>query len=508
MPQGNLSYQYQLLKKTTSLTGFAGLALYLDLIDATGLLEQIQNQLQARTGEQGWTDAQIVLSLLLLNLTDGQSVSDIKQLEQDKGLCRLLTHLERHEFKSLTGLNPKFRWRKNKTRTFPSASALFDFLKRFDAPEQALLRTSNTAFIPTPKEVLCRLQALNTILLSFAQQQAPQAIATLEQDATLVPTYKREALFCYKHYKAYQPLNTYWFEQSLLLHSEFRDGNVPAGFDELRVLKEALLQLPASVKTVYLRTDGAGYQKDLLRYCAEGKNERFGVIEFAISADVGNEFKKAASALEERHWQPLYEEVNGQRLLTQQEWAEVSYAPNWISYKKSNPTYRFIAIREYLSPPYKSVDELPFPVLKIKHHDYKLFGIVTNRLQITGDELIHWHRQRCGKSEEVHKIEKEDLAGGRLPSKRFGANAAWWQIMILAFNIEAIMQRLVLDGEFKYCHLKTLRHYFINQPAHVILHGRALVIRCSSVQTQLVHWLVAMRARVLCLGQPPPVVGV
>jgi hypothetical protein len=32
---------------------------------------------------------------------------------------------------------------------------------------------------------------------------------------------------------------------------------------------------------------------------------------------------------------------------------------------------------------------------------------------------------------------KEDLAGGRLPSSRFGANAAWWGIMVLAFNLNS-----------------------------------------------------------------------
>ena len=42
--------------------------------------------------------------------------------------------------------------------------------------------------------------------------------------------------------------------------------------------------------------------------------------------------------------------------------------------------------------------------------------------------------QRCGKGEEVHGVLKDDLAGGRLPSGLFGANAAWWAIAVLAFN--------------------------------------------------------------------------
>ena len=39
------------------------------------------------------------------------------------------------------------------------------------------------------------------------------------------------------------------------MHSEFRDGNVPAGFDQLRVFKEALGCLPEGVKKVRLRSD-------------------------------------------------------------------------------------------------------------------------------------------------------------------------------------------------------------------------------------------------------------
>ncbi len=40
--------------------------------------------------------------------------------------------------------------------------------------------------------------------------------------------------------------------------------------------------LPEGVERVFHRSDTAGYQIDLLKYCAEGKSERFGVIKFAI----------------------------------------------------------------------------------------------------------------------------------------------------------------------------------------------------------------------------------
>ena len=40
----------------------------------------------------------------------------------------------------------------------------------------------------------------------------------------------------------------------MVLYSEFRDGNVPAGYEQLRVLKEALSFLPDGVDTVRLRS--------------------------------------------------------------------------------------------------------------------------------------------------------------------------------------------------------------------------------------------------------------
>jgi len=39
---------------------------------------------------------------------------------------------------------------------------------------------------------------------------------------------------------------------------------------------------------------------------------------------------------------------------------------------------------------------------------------------------------------------KNDLAGGHLPSAHFGANATWWAIMILAFNLNSFMKHLAL----------------------------------------------------------------
>ena len=135
------------------------------------------------------------------------------------------------------------------------------------------------------------------------------------------------------------------------MHSEFRDGNVPAGHQQLRVLRESLGHLPSGVEQVLVRSDTAGYQQEFLRYCAEGKDQRFGVIEFAVGVDVTPEFKAAVARTTEDEWGELGREVDGRRVETGQQYAEVNFVPNWIGHSKTSPEYRFIAIREPLRNP-------------------------------------------------------------------------------------------------------------------------------------------------------------
>src|SRR5512137_3049966 len=122
--------------------------------------------------------------------------------------------------------------------------------------------------------------------------------------------------------------------------------------------------------------------------------------------------------------------------------------------------------------------QLPFPTYHLGAKRYKLQGIVTNR-DLAGDKLIWWSRERCGKGEEMHSIMKSDLAGGQFPSAQFGANAAWWQIMILAFNLNSLMKHLALPESWSAKRLKSIRFGLINQAGRVVQHARQLFIRLS-----------------------------
>ena len=114
-------------------------------------------------------------------------------------------------------------------------------------------------------------------------------------------------------------------------------------------------------------------------------------------------------------------------------------------------------------------------------------------LTAPADRVIWWHRERCGKSEEVHAVLKRDLAGGVLPSGRFGANAAWWAIAILAHNLNALMKRLVLGPAWVARRMKALRFHLIALPGRVVRHARRLIVRLSADHPALDLLLTARR---------------
>jgi hypothetical protein len=82
MAQGVLPFKYEIEKKTTGMTALGGLPVYLDLAQVIGLSKSVQQHLKVRAGGQGWTDVQMVLALVLLNLAGGDCVEDIKVLEE------------------------------------------------------------------------------------------------------------------------------------------------------------------------------------------------------------------------------------------------------------------------------------------------------------------------------------------------------------------------------------------------------------------------------------------
>jgi hypothetical protein len=496
MTQGALPFKYESEKQGLGLTALGGLPVYLDMAQAMGMADSIDRHVGVRRDGQGWTDSQVVMSLVLMNIAGGECVDDLEILERDEGFRKIFLNTQWYGKSRKERRLLERRWRKSSDRAVPSPSAVFRYLAAFGLDYQP---TSGSAVIPRVSSHLTGLMQANRDLLSFKQGCRPQSVATVDMDATLIETHKSEALYGYKGFAAYQPLNAWWAEQGLVLHSEFRDGNVPAGYEQLRVFKEALACLPEGIESVQMRSDSAGYQHDLLKYCDNGQDSRFGRIEFAVGCPVSKEFKKAVAEVDETDWHPVWVEKDGQQVATKRQWAEVCFVPYELARTKTGREYRYLATREVIQeqqslPGMSDQEEYPFPTLTTKNHKYKIFGIVTNK-DTGGSEVINWLYKRCGASEEAHRAMKDDFAGGKLPCGGFGENGAWWWIMILAFNLNAVMKSLVLGTEWAARRMKAIRFALIHIPGRVVQRSRQLIVRCA----RDLDWLLDIRSKIKIL---------
>jgi hypothetical protein len=470
MHQILLQYKYEKDRETTKLTGLAGLPFYLDFTRGLGFDQALRRHLNQEVSACCvWKPSDMVASLLLLNLSGGDNVEDLHKLQDDAGLSKLLGKFAEC---GLRGSERRtFRLLKNRQHAgnVASASTVFRFLKQ-DGTTGLEPRKQGSAYIPAAGRTVQQLCACNKDLLSSLWANRKCGPVTLDIDATVIETHKEDALYSYKGYAAYQPVNVWWAEQRVMVYTEFRDGNVPAGYALQSVLKRALGCLPKKGKPVYLCSDAAGYTHELMKFCEDAEDR----IQFAIGCPVSQEFRKAVLSLPDTAWH---------RLDKKRQYAEVCFVPNALAKtKKRKYEFRYIATRECLPEQGTLVSmppvEYPFPVIELEGNKYKIHGLVTNR-ELPAPELVQWYYDRCGNSEEAHAILKNDLAGGVFPSNHFHANAVWWWIAVLAHNIHSLFKLLCCDKSWLQSRLKRMRFAVINIPGRVLERGRQLYIRLN-----------------------------
>jgi len=462
----------------SGVTPNASLLLVAKFFEQSGLSKVINTSISARK-RKGASDSKQIMAMVMSQICGGDAIEHQKYL---KSCVEIL------------GIG------------VPSVSASRSYMKVFHNSEEDNKRGMGKSFVPESNERLSGFEKIHAHVFQTAYRLAPLETITMDQDMTLLPTSRPDTCFDYMGERSYQAFNSYIADYDLILGTRYSDGNVTAGFQQLEELKRVLSLLPEGVKKVKLRSDSAGYQIDLLKYCAGGGNERFGVIDFAISCDVVDGFKEAASKVTESEWRSLRKDKYDTSRL---EWAELSYVPNSLSSSKKDPEIRFFAIREVFEQRQTSKKkitdvpgqkELGFEItddeiteleskcegLKKLHLTpmsgkiYKLFGVASNIMDKSGYEIIHWHRARCGKSEQAHDILKNEFGGSHVPSHLFGVNAAWWNIAVLTMNVCNVIKRYFLPLGYELYRMKTLRYVFFTLVGKVITHARRKILKIYS----------------------------
>jgi hypothetical protein len=446
VPQGIFPFKVIPDSEKSILTSFAGLPLVVETIRALKVHKTIDECLVIKKRQGGtYTESDYVESFIALLASGGECLDDFDRLQSDRGLKEL-------------GLN------------IPSSESARFFLYAFHDEEKLKDRPEQGAFIPEETEPLQNLFRVQENIVN--RIHGNPTVATIDQDAVVIESAKDEAKMTYLGYRGYQPVVNYWAEMGLILKDEFRDGNVPAQHNLFDSLKASIEMLPDSVREVRYRADSAAYTHDLMRQLKQMKvRGRKITVRYAISADMTEALRNEIQRLPEDVWKPLRKVTDKGLITGRKEWAEVVFVPNKAVQNKDPLPDRYLAIRVRPSQGELFSDGNP----------YHYFAVVTNMRDWDGERLLRWHREKCGTVEKVHDALKNDLGGGVMPCGRFFANAAWWRLNCIAYNIISVMKQKVLPATWVTYRMKALRFLLIGVAGKVIRTGRQIYLRFSGM---------------------------
>jgi Transposase DDE domain group 1 len=434
---GRLNFEIDTELEPSLVTARAGIPSLVEAFRLTGAAAVVERTVKLKSRKRGLSSSEMVESFLALWATGGERAEDFDHIRQDKALAGLIGH------------------------ELPAAQTARDFLSQFHEEDLPLLQDGK-ASVPSESAALQGLAAANKELILDLQCRKPVKTATLDIDATIIHSSKRSAKRAYDGERGYQPVLVLWAEQDVIVADEFRDGNVPAGMGNTRIIEKAVAALPGKFDKIYVRGDSALYEHEAMTWMDSR------AIAYAISVRMSPQIKACIEALPESHWKPAGEERDAIR-----EWAEVNYVPTDGNWSKEFATpRRYLAIR--IKP---KQGELLACGSSVRH-----FAIVTNRNDLeggTGLDLIRWHRKKAGTIEHTHDVLMNELAGWCLPSQKFGANAAWLRMNVLLYNLLSAFKRVGLPEEMHDARPKRLRFLVLNTVGKVVRHARETLLRCA-----------------------------
>ncbi len=419
------------LREATSAN--AGLLSVSRAFRSLGLPPLIGANLSLRKRQRGFSEAQFIETISLLQAVGGECPDDLRLLNGDQCLERGLGY------------------------SLPKVTAVRQFLERFHDPALEKLRPEREvqkSFIFPSSAPISGLQEVQSGLVRriaklYEQQGQPHRIATVDQDATIIESHKQAACSHYEKGRGYQPMVAVWAETDLVLADEFRDGNVPARQAPLTCAKLAFAALPESVTRRYFRGDSACHEHELLEWLKhpDRAKEPGGRIGFAVSACMSESLGQALRQIPEAAWKTFGQEEDG----TRRQWAEVVFVPGDKYERKASQPLRYVGLRLLKAQ----------GVLFHDGTDRHFHAVVTNELT-EGGRLLDWHREKAGTVEHAHDEVKNELGGGHVPSQRFGVNSVWFKISLLTYNLISAIKGLCLEGEEQTARMKRFRLLLIH----------------------------------------------
>jgi hypothetical protein len=300
---------------------------------------------------------------------------------------------------------------------------------------------------------LCGLDKVNRRLLKRAMKYDGIKGYTLDIDATGILAEKESAKMTYKGFKGYMPIGGHIAENGVGVGDEFREGNESPASRNLAFIKHCARQMPKGKKIKQLRSDSAAYQAEIINYCEhEG-------IHFAIGADLDEAVVGAISAIPEKDWEP---------------YNSGSIAETVHCMEKTEEAFRLIVIRR----PYQG--SLFFE----EDERVKYTVIATNRTE-SAEGVVTWYNQRGECSENRIKELKIGFGMERMPCGQFKANAMFFRIGTLAYNLFRLFTLKTLSPSWHRHQVQTVRWRLYQIAGKVVFHGGQVFLKVRRGLCQL-----------------------
>ena len=400
-----------------SLTPHAGLILANEFHLGLGLHKLLNSTLPAPGSGRGYKPSRFVMPIVLTLQGGGRDINDIKVIANDNAL-RAVAHIDR----------------------VPDESTIGDWLRRTGARQKAMNGLSQV-----------NNEITRTMILSGKTSDF-----TLDVDATIIEAAKGDGTMAYEGTVGYQPLLGYLFENRILLHDEFRKGNESLKGGILDFLKDCETRMPEGARVARFRSDSAAYNVDVTDYC-EGKKEK---IEYTITAEWDAAVKEAYENISATEWI---------RFIAASSHKLREVAQTVHSFNKGKSAFRLIFVRDVETQK------------DLFGSQTRVHALITNIAQTGKDaaSVVEWHNQR-GTMENFNKELKYGFGMRHLPCGEFEANAAWFRIGALAYNLFLMQREFGLPPELQSATVETVRWNIYQIAGRVVRHGGQRILRVAT----------------------------
>lgn len=428
---------FKLERTDATLTAHGGLALLAEFNHGVGVCGLTDRYLPGPGSNRGYAPSVFVDRLILMLQAGGRSLEDLRALRREAGLLRLLDRA-----------------------ALPDPDTLGDWLRRMGDPQ-----TEYAGLVGLG-------QVRDTVNARLLRRDGHETY-TLDVDATLIEGAKRDAHWSYLGVRGSMPLLGFLFETPVCLVDEFREGNVSPGAGQLEFYRQCRTRMPVGKRLARYRADSASYQAERINALETDQ------MRWAITADPDVAVKAVIAGVPTEAWQEPEPGCGDQ------------VADTVHTMQATTAAFR-LSIKREARPQGELFDQVTGP------YAYHVVASNWPGEEKTAHEVLAWHNQR-GQAENFHKELKHGLGLEQLPCGDSGANAVFFRIGVLAYNLFIGFKRLACPGAWAAQTITTVRWRLVQVAGRILRHAGRVVLRLVLEAEALACWH-AIRQRCWALG--------